>query len=141
MAAKPNPLDTYNQKRDFAKTAEPAGAVADPRSEFPLLFLVQKHDATRLHYDLRLELDGVLKSWAVPNGPSCDPNERRAAGPPGAAPAGAAPCGARRELDGVRKSWAVPSGPSCDPSERRLAVQTEDHPMEYATWEGVIPKG
>src|SRR4028118_1658564 len=99
MAAKPNPLDTYNRKRDFAKTAEPAGAVADPRSEFPLLFMVQKHEATRLHFDLRLELDGVLKSWAVPN------------------------------------------GPSLNPSDKRLAVRTEDHPMDYSTFEGTIPKG
>jgi bifunctional non-homologous end joining protein LigD len=75
----PNPLDTYNQKRDFAKTAEPAGEAIDPRSEFPLLFMVQKHDATRLHFDLRLELDGVLKSWAVPNGPSLNPSDKRLA--------------------------------------------------------------
>lgn len=91
-------LQEYVAKRDFTRTAEPPAVV--PRSRTgPLAFAVQKHSATRLHYDLRLELDGVLKSWAVPNGPSCDPNERR------------------------------------------LAVQTEDHPMEYATWEGVIPKG
>jgi bifunctional non-homologous end joining protein LigD len=99
MAQAPNPLETYNRKRDFARTAEPAGAVVDPRSEFPLLFMVQKHDATRLHFDLRLELDGVLKSWAVPN------------------------------------------GPSLNPSDKRLAVRTEDHPMDYATFEGTIPKG
>jgi bifunctional non-homologous end joining protein LigD len=99
MAKAPNPLETYNRKRDFARTAEPAGAVVDARSEFPLLFMVQKHDATRLHFDLRLELDGVLKSWAVPN------------------------------------------GPSLNPSDKRLAVRTEDHPMDYATFEGTIPKG
>jgi bifunctional non-homologous end joining protein LigD len=74
-----NPLETYNRKRDFAKTAEPAGGVVDARSEFPLLFMVQKHDATRLHFDLRLELDGVLKSWAVPNGPSLNPADKRLA--------------------------------------------------------------
>jgi bifunctional non-homologous end joining protein LigD len=91
-------LSEYAAKRDFSQTAEPAAVV--PRSRTgPLVFAVQKHDATRLHYDLRLELDGVLKSWAVPN------------------------------------------GPSLDPAEKRLAVQTEDHPMEYATWEGVIPRG
>ena len=93
MPAKPaNPLATYNEKRDFAKTAEPPGAVGE-RTEFPALFMVQKHDATRLHFDLRLELDGVLKSWAVPN------------------------------------------GPSLNPSDKRLAVRTEDHPMDYATFE------
>ena len=79
MAKAPNPLETYNRKRDFAKTAEPAGEAVDARSEFPLLFMVQKHDATRLHFDLRLELDGVLKSWAVPNGPSLNPSDKRLA--------------------------------------------------------------
>jgi bifunctional non-homologous end joining protein LigD len=74
-----SPLATYNEKRDFAKTAEPPGGPVGTRSEFPLLFMIQKHDATRLHFDLRLELDGVLKSWAVPNGPSLNPADKRLA--------------------------------------------------------------
>jgi bifunctional non-homologous end joining protein LigD len=95
-----DPLETYKRKRDFAKTAEPAGAVAPARGpNAPALFMVQKHDATRLHYDLRLEMDGVMKSWAVPK------------------------------------------GPSLNPSDRHLAVRTEDHPMDYASFEGTIPKG
>jgi bifunctional non-homologous end joining protein LigD len=77
MARKPpDPLATYNRKRDFAKTAEPAGKRARGDSHS---FMVQKHDATRLHYDFRLELDGVLKSWAVPRGPSLDPADSRLA--------------------------------------------------------------
>jgi bifunctional non-homologous end joining protein LigD len=92
------PLEEYRAKRDFAKTAEPAPAQAAPRTG-PLTFVVQKHAARRLHYDFRLEANGVLKSWPIPNGPS----------------------------------YAH--------GERRLAVQTEDHPLEYATFEGVIPKG
>lgn len=71
-----DPLATYNRKRDFAKTAEPAGKLARGDTHH---FMVQKHDATRLHYDLRLELDGVLKSWAVTRGPSLDPADRRLA--------------------------------------------------------------
>jgi bifunctional non-homologous end joining protein LigD len=99
MARKqPDPLATYNRKRDFAKTAEPAGKVARGKGK-ALTFMVQKHDATRLHYDFRLELEGTLKSWAVTR------------------------------------------GPSLDPADKRLAVRTEDHPMSYATFEGVIPKG
>ncbi|MEA3014958.1 MAG: bifunctional non-ous end joining protein LigD [Sphingomonadales bacterium] len=98
MAKKSDPLATYNKKRDFAKTAEPAGKVA-PRKGKKLTFMVQKHDASRLHYDFRLALEGTLKSWAVPR------------------------------------------GPSLDPADRRLAVRTEDHPMSYATFEGIIPKG
>ncbi|MEO7825688.1 MAG: DNA ligase D, partial [Allosphingosinicella sp.] len=95
-----DPLETYNRKRDFAKTAEPAGTVAPARNaNAPALFMVQKHDATRLHYDLRLEMDGVMKSWAVPK------------------------------------------GPSLNPADRHLAVRTEDHPMDYASFEGTIPKG
>ena len=94
--ARADPLATYNAKRDFARTPEPEGAAASAMGD---LFLVQKHDATRLHWDLRLEVDGVLKSWAVTK------------------------------------------GPSLDPADKRLAVRTEDHPLSYATFEGVIPKG
>jgi bifunctional non-homologous end joining protein LigD len=95
-----DPLETYNRKRDFAKTAEPPGTIAPARGpDAPALFMVQKHDATRLHYDLRLEMDGVMKSWAVPK------------------------------------------GPSLNPADRHLAVRTEDHPMDYASFEGTIPKG
>jgi bifunctional non-homologous end joining protein LigD len=94
-----DPLSTYNAKRDFSKTAEPRGTFETLPWGEGNGFMVQKHDATRLHYDLRLELDGVLKSWAVPNGPSLDPDDKR------------------------------------------LAVETEDHPLSYATFEGTIPKG
>jgi bifunctional non-homologous end joining protein LigD len=91
-------LDRYNAKRDFARTAEPRGT-AGRRRERGLQFVVQKHDATRLHFDFRLELDGTLKSWAVTR------------------------------------------GPSLDPADKRLAVQVEDHPLDYAGFEGTIPKG
>jgi bifunctional non-homologous end joining protein LigD len=93
-----DPLAEYNRKRDFKKTAEPAGKRATVHGEGGR-FIVQKHDATRLHWDLRLEADGVLKSWAVTK------------------------------------------GPSPDPEIKRLAVRTEDHPMAYADFEGVIPAG
>ncbi|WP_114953759.1 DNA ligase D [Sphingosinicella terrae] len=98
MARDQNSLEIYNRKRDFSKTAEPPGGFDTLPWGDGNGFMIQKHDATRLHYDLRLELDGVLKSWAVPN------------------------------------------GPSLDPADKRLAVQTEDHPLSYATFEGTIPK-
>ena len=91
-------LDQYREKRDFAATPEPPDAVLEGRAG-PLTFVVQKHDATRLHYDLRLEVGGVMKSWAVPR------------------------------------------GPSSDPTVRRHAVMTEDHPIAYSAFEGVIPRG
>ena len=76
MAKAPDPLATYNAKRDFARTAEPAGTLAPGHGN---AFVVQKHDATRLHWDFRIEIDGVLKSWAVTRGPSLDPGEKRLA--------------------------------------------------------------
>src|SRR5665213_1024380 len=92
------PLVKYRDKRDFSKTSEPQGASAALRSEH-LRFVIQKHAARRLHYDLRLELDGVFKSWAVTK------------------------------------------GPSVDPADKRLAVEVEDHPLDYGDFEGTIPKG
>ena len=96
-------LVEYQRKRDFEKTAEPSGKSTKSRSRASsrdqLRFVIQKHDASRLHYDLRLEMDGVMKSWAVPK------------------------------------------GPSTDPSVKRLAMQVEDHPIDYNTFEGTIPAG
>ena len=97
-------LEEYRRKRDFKKTGEPSGGKAKskksggPKRRHPR-FAFQKHQATSLHYDLRLEVNDVLASWAVPKGPSLDPRDKR------------------------------------------LAMRTEDHPMEYLAWEGVIPKG
>lgn len=91
-------LSKYRAKRDFKKTAEPSGE-ANIKASNRRRFVIQKHDATRLHYDLRLELDGVFKSWAVTK------------------------------------------GPSLDPGDKRLAVEVEDHPLDYGDFEGTIPKG
>lgn len=92
-------LLSYGSKREFSKTSEPSGKKGAKTSSQSLSFVIQKHAARRLHYDFRLELDGVLKSWAVPK------------------------------------------GPSLDPKNKRLAIEVEDHPLEYGKFEGTIPKG
>ena len=92
-------LTEYKRKRDFGKTAEPKGKPLPKRLPGASRFVIQKHDASRLHYDFRLEMDGVLKSWAVPKG----------------------------------LPWKQ--------GEKHLAVEVEDHPIEYEDFEGIIPEG
>lgn len=101
QATASQPLARYNAKRDFTKTAEPAGALppGTAKRDQVLVYVIQKHWASRLHYDVRLEFDGVMVSWAVPK------------------------------------------GPSFDPARKQMAIHVEDHPIDYNTFEGAIPKG
>src|SRR5437016_3271530 len=80
MVKKSDPLKVYREKRDFKRTPEPSDKVKS-RTTKESMFVVQKHDATRLHYDFRIEAEGVLKSWAIPKGPSMDPKDKRLAMP------------------------------------------------------------
>ncbi|MDR7304281.1 DNA polymerase ligase N-terminal domain-containing protein [Haloactinomyces albus] len=95
----PDKLGEYRRKRHFGTTTEPRGGEQSPPERSSARFVIQKHEAGTLHYDFRIEVDGVLKSWAIPK------------------------------------------GPSLNPQDKRLAVPTEDHPLEYGDFEGIIPQG
>jgi DNA ligase D-like protein (predicted 3'-phosphoesterase) len=97
MRSKPDRLRDYREKRDFRRTSEPSGGRKESGKQ--PIFVIQKHAASTLHYDFRLEANGLLKSWAIPK------------------------------------------GPSTDPQQKRLAMPTEDHPLDYADFEGAIPQG